>query len=286
VTTRVRAATAGLVAAPVHELDGDAVERVRSRLEAGVADAAAGLSGGQPLEVGLPLLRRARYRPELLGLPDEPFAWKSVFVRRSLGLEIVRACMEGRYRGPAAAAGPVVDHAVEEWRRTGWRTVHWEPWVAGLGAGARSVVLADAVTWASPLWAAFDWPDLRGKVEFGGVDDRWSCPGVDSVHLKGRSEVRIHGGGSPRSPVSLVSVASGRPGDGWRDELAYVALVATLSAAERMAPARVVGLWPDAGFRLAVEVDEGMLTSAVDRVVDAVAVTADVRATGPATEVA
>jgi len=145
------------------------------------------------------------------------------------------------------------------------------------------VVLADAVTWATPLWAAFDWPDLRGKVEFGGPDDRWSCPGVDSVHLKGRSEVRLHGGGSSRS---LVSVASGRPGDGWRDELAYLALVAALSVAQRKAPARVVGLWPDAGYRLAVEVDEAVLTGAVDRVVDAVAVTADVRATGSATDVA
>ncbi|HEX7459936.1 MAG TPA: hypothetical protein VF279_04845, partial [Acidimicrobiales bacterium] len=203
-TTRVRAATAGLVAAPVHDLRGDAVERVRSRLEAGIADAASGLPAGAPLEVGLPLLRRARYRPELLGLPDEPFAWKPTFVRRSLGLEIVRACTEGRYRGPAAAVGPVADHAVEEWRRTGWRTVHWEPWVAGLGDGARSVVLADAVTWATPLWSAFDWPDLRGKAEFGGPDDRSSCPGVDSVHLKGRCEVRLHSGGSLRSLVSVA----------------------------------------------------------------------------------
>ena len=281
--TRVRAATAGLVATPVHDLGGDAVDRVRTRLEAGVADAAAGLSTGVPLVVGLPLLRRARYRPDLVGLPDEPFAWKPAFVRRSLGLEIVRACAERRYRGPAAAAGPVADHALEEWRRTGWRTFHWEPWVAGLGMGARSAVLAEAVTWATPLWATFDWPDLPGTVEFGGPDDRWSCPGVDSVHLKGRSEARLHLGGSLRS---LVSVASGRPGDGWRDELAYVALMAALSTPDRTTTARVVGLWPDAGLRLAVEVDEALLTGAVDRVVDAVAVTADVRASAPAIEVA
>ncbi|HZM54753.1 MAG TPA: hypothetical protein VFC03_06970 [Acidimicrobiales bacterium] len=280
--TRVRAATAGLIAPPVHDLDQDAVDRVRTRLESGMADAATGLPGGAPLEVGLPLLRRARYRPELLGVPDEPFAWRPAFVRRSLGLEIVRACRDRRYRGPAAAAGPVADHALEEWRRTGWRTFHWEPWVAGLGAGARSVVLAEAVAWATPLWATFDWAALPGTVEFGGPDDRWSCPGVDSVHLKGRCEVRLHLGGTRRS---LVSVASGRPGDGWRDELAYVALVATLSAPDRTA-ARVVGLWPDAGFRLAVEVDEAVLTGAFDRVVDAVAVTAGVRATPPATAVA
>jgi hypothetical protein len=280
--TRVRAATAGLVASPDHALGGDAVDRVRTRLGAGIADAAEDLSAGAPLEVGLPLLRRARYHPELLGLPDEPFAWRPAFVRRSLGLEILRACADRRFRGPAAAVGPVADHALEEWRRTGWRTFHWEPWVAGLGAGARSVVLAEAVAWATPLWATFDWLDLQGTVEFGAPDDRWSCPGVDSVLLKGRSEVRLHVGGSLRS---LVSVASGRPGDGWRHELAYVALVAALSAPDRTA-ARVVGLWPDAGIRLAVEVDEAVLAGAVDRVVDAVAATADVWASRSATEVA
>ena len=281
-TTRARAATAGLVAPPVHDLGGDAAERVRARLEAGIVDAAAGLSDGPPLEVGLPLLRRARYRPELLGVPDEPFVWRPAFVRRSLGLEIVQACADRRFRGPAAAAGPVADHAVDEWRRTGWRTFHWEPWVAGLGPGARSVVLAEAVAWATPLWAAFDWVDLPATVAFGGPDDRWVGPDVVPVHLKGRCEVRVHLVGPPRS---LLSVASGRPGDGWRDELAYVALTGALSGPDRT-PARVVGLWPEVGVRLAVEIDEAALTGAVDRVVDAVAVTADVRASTLATEVA
>ena len=38
---------------------------------------------------------------------------------------------------------------MSEWRQTGWRTFHWEPWLAGLPAGARAVVLAEAVTWAT-----------------------------------------------------------------------------------------------------------------------------------------
>ena len=38
------------------------------------------------VEVGLPQLRRGRYQPDLLGLPDGPFTWKPAFVRRSLGI--------------------------------------------------------------------------------------------------------------------------------------------------------------------------------------------------------
>ncbi len=43
---------------------------VRARLIAGVADATADLTPGSPITIGLPLLRRARYRPETLGRPD------------------------------------------------------------------------------------------------------------------------------------------------------------------------------------------------------------------------
>jgi len=278
---RAQAATAGLLAAPAYDLDDQMMVRIRARLESGMADAVEGSAPGDSIEVGLPLLRRARYQPERLGQVDEPFAWKPAFVRRSLGLEVVRVCAEGRFRGPAAAVEPVADQAIAEWRRTGCRTFHWEPWLAGLGTGARAVVLADAVAWATPLWGTFDWTDLGGVVVLGGSDDRWSGPG--SVSLRGRAEARIRPPGT--RPVFL-SVASGCPADGWRSELAFLALVAALAAPERQAASRVVGLWPEAGYRLAVEIDEIVLADAVDRVVDAVAVTVDVRALEPVADVA
>ncbi len=281
-TDRSLAATAGLLARPSHDLADGTVTRVRARLVSGIADAM-GPATGAPIEVGLPYLRQARYRPESLSLADEAFAWKPAFVRRSLGLEVVRACAQGWFRGPAAAVGPVADRAVDAWRRTGWRTFHWEPWLAGLGAGARSVVLAEAVTWATPLWATFDWPSLVASTVFGGPDDRWSSAAAGPVHLRGRVEARVHP--SDVRP-SLVSVVWGRPGDGWRQELAYLALVAALASPDVPVAARVVGLWPEAAIRLAVEVDEESLVGAADRVVDAVAVTADIRCALPESVVA
>ena len=277
-TSRTRAATDGLLAPPAFELADGAMGRVRDRLVSGADDAAAALAPGATVEVDLRLLRRARYRPDRLGVVEPPFSWRPAFVRRSLGLEVVRACATGRFRGPAAAVAPVADGAVDEWRRTGWRTFHWEPWLAGLDPGARAVVLAEAVTWATGVWAAFDWPALVGEVTVGGLDDRWSVPDRGSVVLKGRVEARVQ---RPGDRPTLLSVAPGTPGDGWRDELAYPALVAALAAPDRPVPARVVGLWPESSHRLAVEVDEPALAGAVDRVVDAVAVITDVATAVP-----
>ena len=85
---------------------------------------------------------------------------------------------------------------------------------------------------------------------------------------------------------SLLSVVAGRPGDGWRDELAYLALVGALAGPDGPVASRVVGLWPESGFRLAVEVDESALSGAVDRVVDTVAVVSDVRTAASVSDVA
>jgi hypothetical protein len=209
-----------------------------------------------------------------LAEPEEPFAWRPVFVRRSLGLAVVDACAHGRFRSPLDAVGPVVAEAVEQWRQTGWRTYHWEPWVAGLAPGARAAVLAEAVGWASSLWSALDWSLFDTVPQIGGSDDTWVCPAVRPLRLKGRPELRVSGEGGA---VALVSVSSGHPSDAWREELAYLALVAALRSPWRSVPARVLGLWPASGADHSVEIDRGVLTGAADLVVATVAAVVEAR---------
>jgi hypothetical protein len=275
-----------LLAPPTAQVSDHERAMVRDRLMAGIGPVADGLAAGTQVEVTLALLRRARSHPEALAHPEEPFAWKPAFVRRSLGLAMVNACLEGRYRTLAEAAGPVAEAAVSEWRQTGWRTFHWEPWLAGLSVGARAVVLADAVTWATALWSSFDWSAFPGKPRVGGVDDQWICPAVRSVRLKSRAELRAPlGGWSSRSspgsdsapPVALVSMAGGSPHDSWPDELAFLALVAGLRSPSRPVPARVVGVWPDAGTYRAVDIDGGALARAADRVIATVSALTEAR---------
>jgi hypothetical protein len=259
---------------------------IRNRLIAGIGSVAERSCPGDEIVVNLQLLRRVRTCPDALTAPGEPFVWKPLFVRRSLGLAIVESCIVGRFRSPVEAAGPVSDQAVDEWKRTGWRTFHWEPWFAGLAAGARATVLADAVTWASSLLSAFDWRAFPRLPQLGGADDQWSCPAASRVRLKGRSELRVAldrpevrtGGADNRDqPVALVSVSSGRPDAGWAAELAFLALAGSLRSPSRPVPARVLGLWPDSGAHASVDITVAALAEAVDLVVDTVSAVTEAR---------
>jgi hypothetical protein len=292
--------TRALMAPPVGYVDEACRTQLRGRLSRELAPLVGRLPHRQRLVVNLADLRRARERPDSLSRQQEPFTWKPVFARRSLGLAVVDACAGGRFRSPAEAVGPVASAAVEEWERTGWRTFHWEPWFAGLDRGARALVLSEAVTWATSLWASFDWAAFEVPPRLGGGDDQWVCPDAGAVTLRGRSELRVpvattgpEGSGADGAgqdgavhdrpgadgavPVALASVASGRPSDAWAAELAYPALVAALRSPSRPVPARVAGLWPDAGIHLVVDIDGGVLASAVDRVVATVSAMVEAR---------
>ncbi len=277
--TRAAELTRALVAPSPGSVDEGFRERLRADLGHRIAPLAGRLDPGVPIAVTLTLLREARIRPEALAVPEEAFVWKPVFVRRSLGLAVVEACVTGRYRTPMEAVGPVAAEAVATWERTGRRIFHWEPWFAALPTGARASVLAEAVGWATSLWASVEWPALPAWPLIGSVDDRWRCPTAPGVHLKGRSELRIplapgHAGRTrpepSATPVALVSVSSGCPSDTWSDELAFVALVAAVGSPSRPVPARVAGIWPDADRHARVEIDDATLAAAADRVVDTV----------------
>ncbi len=266
--------TAALVAAPTLSVDDRSRAGIVQRLSVGIGAAVAAVPSGDPLVVSLPTLRQARNRPESLAGPGEPFAWKPAFVRRSLGLAALEACAAGRFRTPGEAVGPVATDSVARWEETGWRNYHWEPWFAGLAPGARAMVLADAVGWATALWSSLDWEVIGPRAQIGGVDDQWNCPPPHPVRLKGRSELGVPLGSGA---MALVSVSGGTPGESWAEELAFLALVAALRRPSRPVPARVLGLWPDAAAQRQVEIGEDILIDAVARVVSTVTALAQAR---------
>ena len=272
-------ATGALVAPPALTVDEGFRAGIVQQLTADIGAVLAGSRSGEPLVVSLPILRQARNRPESLAADGEPFAWKPVFVRRSLGLAALDACVAGRFRTPGQAAGPVALASVARWEETGWRTFHWEPWFAGLAPGARAMVLAEAVGWATSVWSSLDWEVIGTRVQIGGLDDQWNCPAPGGVRLKGRSELGVPLGAGA---VALASVSSGCPGERWAEELAYLALVAALHRPSRPVPARVLGLWPDAGVQSHVEVGEEILTDAATRVVSTVTAMVEARSAAAA----
>jgi hypothetical protein len=284
--TAVGDRTRALVAPASDTIAEDALAAVHADLVSRLAPLVAPMPPGSSPVVDLPLLRTARSHPERLVAPEEPFAWRPVFVRRSLGLAVVDACARGRFRSPLEAAAPVLSEAVGRWEETGWRTFHWEPWVAGLAPGARAVVLAEAVGWASSLWSSFDWSAFGPRPEIGGRGDQWMCPAARPLRLRARPELRVPvlpsvGNAGDRGTVALVSIAGGCPSEAWREELAYLALVSTLSSPTRPVPARVLGWWPDAGTDRSVEIDLVSLTGSADRVVATVSAVVEARCPVP-----
>jgi hypothetical protein len=288
--TAAEVRTRALTAPPAASVGPADRAALRRRLVDGLGASVASLPAGDPVVVTLPLLRYARARPDLLATPEEPFAWRPAFVRRSLGLAVVEACAAGRFRSPLDAVGPVATLAVEGWKETGWRTFHWEPWLAGLADGARATVLAEAAGWATALWSSLDWPGLDPRTRIGGADDQWVCPATHAVRLKGRSDLRVPltarasmpSETGNEEPIALVSLSGGCPSPAWREELAYLALVAALRSPSRPVPARVVGVWPDAGADRVVEVDEGVMAAAADLVVATAIAVVEARLSVPA----
>jgi len=284
VSPSVNAFTSQLLA-PAHTcIDDVARQSVRDQLLSAVPSLVDALPAGDQVIITLPVLRQALAGPDGALKVDEPFTWKPAFVRRSLGLAAIESCLHHRHGTPAEAVGAVADEAIATWVRTGWRTFHWEPWYGGLSVGARSVVLAEAATWATALWSGVDWNQFASLPTTGGPDDQWICTAARTVRLKGRSELRVgitapaccrtddHGGGgsgdsAPGPSTALLSVSGGIPSEDWRTELGYLALVASLRSPSRPVPARVAGLWPDAGAQRMIEVDAGILRAAADRVI-------------------
>jgi hypothetical protein len=287
VSPSVIAFTSQLLAPARTCIDDGARQSVRDQLLSAVPPLVDQLPSGDQVVITLPALRQARLGPDGALRLDEPFTWKPAFVRRSLGLAAIESCLHHRYGTPAEAVGAVADEAVATWVRTGWRTFHWEPWYGGLSVGARSVVLAEAATWATALWSGVDWNQFVSLPTTGGPDDQWICTAARTVRLKGRSELRVgitapeccqtddHGGdglpnNAPGPSMALLSVSGGVPSEDWRTELGFLALVASLRSPSRPVPARVAGLWPDVGAQRMIEVDAAALRAAADRVIEAV----------------
>jgi len=277
--TRGTRITDALLAPPTGSASEAARDAVRGRLLATVPRLVERLPVGSQVTIGLPQLRRLARGEGVPTVPEEPFTWKPAFVRRSLGLATVEACLDHQHRwGPTRAVGPVADRAVAEWQRTGWQTYHWEPWFAGLGPGARSAVLAEAGTWAAALWTALDWRRFPVPPRLGGPDDQWVCAAPRTVRLRGRCELRAALVGEPTGlhapPVigtALVSVASGVPDHREGEaELAFLALVAALRSPSRPVPDRVVGLWLQSDRFRVVEITDELLDEAASRVVAAI----------------
>jgi hypothetical protein len=145
-------------------------------------------------------------------------------------------------------------------------------WLTNLSLGARSVVQAEAVTWATQLAGAIDWRRFD-RVSVG--DDRSvSFTTSPTVVLRARVDVSVSVAVDPQRrdlhdrARALFLVMTGRPASSARDELGLAALTVALDKGPHL-PTRVVGWWPQCGRALVLPVDRRLLQRAGDAVLEA-----------------
>lgn len=265
VLPRARCLTDALVAPPDPAPHGAALEVLRARTRDELAVVAP--PAGPVLRVDGYLLGTSARDPVRPPAAGRPFSWSPRTARRSIGVAAVRRCLEGGARTPAEAVAATAARMAGDARAGLASRVSPASWLATLEDGARAAVLAEATTWATHLFEAVEWRRLDPQPAVGCADRWWDCPGVRTVALRGRADVRV---GAPGGRQVLLTMAAGRPGPTSRVELALAALVDVAAGPSMPPPARVVGWWPECGRALVLCVDLELLEETARSVVAAV----------------
>lgn len=261
---RSRSLTDALIAPAESRVSRSELGEVRRRLEDGLQESAGSLGIHQRVRIDA---YRLRFHASESSRPDV-FAWSPRTARRPIALEGVRGWLANKRMTPMQAVAEAVERLTrptDEWRGAGGSL---GTWIASLRLGAKSTVQAEAVTLATQLIGAIDWPRLTHP--FVGDDRSISFASVPQIVLRGRIEVR--------SPIPLGSlqdgypagsavfaVMTGRPTSTARHELGLAALTVALDP--KLGPAiRVIGWWPQCGRALVLPVDGQLLETTVDAI--------------------
>jgi hypothetical protein len=266
---RAEALTDALMAEGADVIGADGMVSLRTRLGTELASAVEDSPEGERLRLDAFLLGRAGRDPDHFGVADEPFVASARNCRRAVGLGAVARCLGRPSLPPAPAVGDVLGmgvRAVEAGPDAGVPLPWWAAWYTGLPPAGRSMVEAEAVTWATQVWTSLSWQRLARPV-VGGADDWWECPGTRVVTLRGHADVRVR---PPGRPAFLV-VGSEVPAGNWRLPLAFPALVSALVRGPSAVPSRVIGLWPASGQVRILPVDLALLENTADAVLSTVA---------------
>jgi hypothetical protein len=267
-----------LLAPPGGHLSPAGLAQLRADLGTDLQALVADLPAGERLQLDAYKILVAHRRPDrCMATDDDPFVPSPRRCRRAVGVAAVNRCVRGLAPGPALAVAEVLAGGLEDASagtdHASVKAPWWASWYAGLPRGGQAVVCAEAITWATQLVTAVDWPRFARPPIVGGRDDWWQCPGGPRLVLKGRADVRVL---TAQRPALLV-VGTGRCRTDWRVELGYPGLVAALVRDAQVAPSRVVGFWPQSGQVRVLAVDIDMLRATASAVIAAVATWVDGR---------
>ena len=183
---------------------------------------------------------------ERAGREGGPFVWTPGSARRTLGNAALRRLRDGGGPTACGAVNDVIDEQTVRALSGHARAGSLAHWVSGLTAPVRGLVVAEALNW------------LHNLYELAAVIQRpWSVAPSDAYYdvasartsLRARRDLVVE-----RDAGSvLLRVRAGAPGPHAGPGLRADLVIATLSDHEGRAPARLLGVWPDAGVVLGVD---------------------------------
>jgi hypothetical protein len=201
--------------------------------------------------------------------PADDFAESVHTARRRVGLAALRRI--GDDASAATHAAAAVDEVLVDGMSLGRGLTEW---LDGIDRAGRAAVAAAAITWCESVVrlvgtdAGIRWADSSSS-------SHWNVP--DRLVRVSASHDALMGGVVSGERLLLVADGAGGPAD--RLRAGYLALVRSLGT--QHAPVRVTLAAPSRGDLARVEVDDALLSLAVDRVAEHVALRADPPAAPP-----
>ncbi len=174
------------------------------------------------------------------------FSWTPAAARRTLATAALRRALAAPGTPLVVAVRDVVDAEVARSRTGQTRHGSLARWLETLGEPALGLVVAEATSWAATtLEAAL------------GLEGAWTVPASDLYYdvagarttLRGRRDLEVARG----DERVVVRLRAGSPGPSAGAGLRVDLVVAALADFDGVAPARLIGLWPDAGVVLGVD---------------------------------
>ena len=182
---------------------------------------------------------------ERAGRPSDPFRWSPTSARRVIGNAAVRRCHdEGR---------TITDAVREEIDQQLWRAVSGHAragslasWLAYAHPTHVAIVAAEAVNWASQLHEVAS--HLEGAWRVCATDAFVDVAGA-RTSLRARRDLVVLGDDTR----VIIRVRCGAPGKSAGPGLRTDLVIEALAHPAGLAPARYIGLWPEAGLCLSVD---------------------------------
>lgn len=195
-------------------------------------------------------------------LVERPFQWSPLHARRVLGMAAAKRVISGGSASPLGGVRAEISSVLRRAEQRGASPSSLATWLAEAPRGVRGAVLGQAANYATDLVTMLDWARLGERAKVGGPDPVWAVPGAPWASLRGRRDVEV-ALDPVRGTRALICMRSKAPNHDSADDLRIVALVDALTHVNGPMATRVVGVWPEAGRSISLEVDGTDLDRAI-----------------------